>query len=505
MALLHASSYRDFGFGRGLSDLFIGLIAGCALVGGFSVDPKLGIAVAGLIVVLPILVLWPSSVFFLAILGILVFEEFPSGLGAVDARSLRMPFYAKSIAVPGLYLPDVMLLAAIGLAVLNLLIQRRRLDLPLDRSATWLLLLSAVLVISVGLPFIRGNPLHFGGFESSIDFGFDINVRGAELIAFFQFKNFVLLMLAYLATVLHVRDLTAINRCVQVVGVAALIYVGIGAYRLGTHPEWIAQTIPLFYDSVSSLLFVLIAYYVVAAWSQGMLSNAHTLWLSVLAGIMIVFVLVSFRRTMWGAMVLAVLPLIWFMPASRRNFLIVLGIAVAFVLGGAVLLSPVGEKLIDAISRRLSETTKEDGSTLYRMALFRFFSEHFTNLPWFGYGPKPLWNEMIKVDVRELPLENVHSLFFWLWLRLGHVGFVVFVVGITMIMAQAWAIARNAWDPRHRVLALMILLGILMFLFSGIFNPVYGQPRYLILVGLGLGLLTRIVQHHKRLTVRAEA
>lgn len=494
MELLRASRSPADGWGRGLIDLGIGLIAGGVVMAGFAFDPNLGILVAMLIVGVPLLILRPASLFWMAVLAVLVFEEFPSGLGEGAERAQRNAFYAQSIVVPGLYMPDLLLIAAIGLAVLGLLIERRRPDLCGDRTAVWMVLMSMVMVISVGGAFVRGNPLDYGGIQSSIGFGFEINERSASLIAFFQIKNFILLMLAYLATLLYVRDRSGLDRCLRVLGVAAGLYLLIGLTRLATHPDWVAQTIPLFYDSLSSLLFVLIAYYVVAAWSQGLLSRSQTLWMSVLAGFMMLFVLVSFRRTMWGAAVLALLPLLAFMPASRRNYLLIGGSAAALVMGGAILLSPVGEAVLAAVAARLGETSEEDQSTAYRMVLFRYFATHYSEIPLFGHGPRPLWNEMVTVKQFRISLENVHSLYFWIWLRLGHAGLVVFITGMIGIMAQAWSLSRRAADPRFRVVALMVLLGTLMFLFSGIFNPVYSQPRYVITLGLGLGLLSRMMQ-----------
>lgn len=494
MELVRASRSPAEGWGRGLIDLGIGLIAGGAVMAGFAFDPQLGILAAMLIVVVPLLILRPASLFWMAVLAMLVFEEFPSGLGEGAERAQRNAFYAQSIVVPGLYMPDVLLISAIGLAVLGLLIERRRPDLRWDRTAVWMVLMIVVMVISVGGAFVRGNPLDYGGIQSSIGFGFEINERSASLIAFFQIKNFILLMLAYLATLLYVRDRTGLDRCLQVLGVAAGVYLLIGLTRLAAHPGWVAQTIPLFYDSLSSLLFVLIAYYVIAAWSQGLLSRGQTLWMSILAGFMMLFLLVSFRRTMWGAAVLAVLPLLAFMPASRRNFLLVGGSAAALVVGGAILLSPVGEAVLAAVAARLGETSEDDHSTAYRMVLFRYFADHYDQIPLFGHGPRPLWNEMVTIKQFRISLENVHSLYFWVWLRLGHVGLAVFIVGLVTIMAQAWALSSKAADPRFRVVALMVLLTILMYAFSGIFNPVYSQPRYLMVLGLALGLLSRMIQ-----------
>lgn len=479
-----------------LIDLLVGILAGCALVGGFVADPKIGIALAGVVVVLPFLLLRPAGIFWLGVIGVLMMEEFPGGLGEVAERAIRAPFYATSVVVPGLYLPDLLLSAAIGLVLIERLIGRRPLDLPWDRTAKWLALLTATLVISVVMAFVRENPLDISGPQVILGTDNEVNERGAKLIAFFQFKCFSLMMLAYVATLLYVRDDAGLRFTVKVVGFAALAYAVSGLLRLGSHPEWVTHNIPLYVDSISSLMFSLIAFYVIAAWSQGMLSPSRTLWLSALAAVMMLLLLVSFRRTMWGATMLASLPLLAFMPMHKRNFLLIGGAAAAFVLGGAVLLSPAGQAVIEGVSNRLEQTTGGDASAEYRFVLFRHFADTWMDIPLFGYGPKPFWNDLVTQGQFQINLENIHSLYFWLWMRVGHVGLAVFVVGAFMIMAQAWTLTRRASDPRYKVLALMILVYILMFLFNGIFNPGYAQARGVFLMGVALGLLSRVLQQN---------
>ncbi|MGQ0501823.1 MAG: O-antigen ligase family protein [Panacagrimonas sp.] len=475
-------------------DLLIGLVCGCLMTAAFGFLPKLGMLVAVLIAVIPLLILRPNAVFWAALLSILIFEEFPAGLGDVAERANRTAFYSTSVGIPGLYMPDFLLMTAIGLAVLTILIERRPLDLPWDRVGRWLATVTVVMVVSVVMAFVRGNPLESSGPQSVLGTDVEINDRAARLIAFFQFKSFALVMIAYVATLLYVRDRAGLDRCIWMVGLAALIYVAMGTFRLMAHPGWVAQTIPVFFDPMSVLIFILIAFYVIAAWSQGMLSRRQTMWMGILGCFMVLFVLVSFRRTMWGAMALATVPLLVFMPGSKRTYLVVAAAAVFFAIGSLVLLSPAGAVLIDAVSTRLGQTTSEEASTEYRLVLFRHFGEHFFDIPLFGYGPKPLWNDMITQGQFQISLENIHSLYFWLWLRLGHVGLTVFVGGVLMVLAQAWALARRSLDPQYRVLSLMMLLSILMFLFNGLFNPAYGQSRGLVVMGVSLALLSRMIQ-----------
>ncbi|MGQ0621113.1 MAG: O-antigen ligase family protein [Panacagrimonas sp.] len=497
MALLHiANAHRVAAPGRTLIDLLVGILAGCALVGGFVADPKIGIALAVAVIALPFLLLRPASLYWMALIGVLLVEEFPAGLGEVTERAMRTPFYATSAVVPGLYLPDLLLSMAVGLVLLERLIGRRPLDLVWDRSAKWLVLLTATLIVSVVMAFVRENPLDIEGPQLVLGANIEINERAAKLIAFFQFKSFSLIMLAYLATLLYVRDDAGLRLAVRVVGGCALVVAVTGTLRLLMNPQWVLQNIPLYSDSISSLMFSLIAFYVVAAWSQDMLGPTRTLWLTVLSGVMMLLLLVSFRRTMWGATVLASLPVLAFMPAHKRNFLLLAGVVGAFVLGGAVLLSPAGAAVIEAVSNRLGQTSSEDASSEYRFVLFRYFGENFLDIPLFGHGPKPFWDALVTQGQFQISLENIHSLYFWLWLRLGHVGLAVFVIGVMLVMAQAWGLGRRALEPRYRVLALMILLYILMFLFNGLFNPAYGQSRGVLLMGVALGLLSRVLQQN---------
>jgi CDP-diglyceride synthetase len=86
----------------------------------------------------------------------------------------------------------------------------------------------------------------------------------------------------------------------------------------------------------------------------------------------------------------------------------------------------------------------------------------------------------------------VHSLYFWWFLRTGWFGMVVASLGAATVLFQSWRAFRRTREPQTKVLALTVLLAWVMLAFSGVFNPVYGEARYMILTGLGLALLTHL-------------
>ena len=90
-----------------------------------------------------------------------------------------------------------------------------------------------------------------------------------------------------------------------------------------------------------------------------------------------------------------------------------------------------------------------------------------------------------------------HSLYFWLLLRTGSIGFVVAMLGFAFYLLRALAIYARSDDGQIKSLALCIFALILIFLFSGMFNPVYGEARYMAPLGVALGVMTALGRFHR--------
>ena len=148
--------------------------------------------------------------------------------------------------------------------------------------------------------------------------------------------------------------------------------------------------------------------------------------------------------------------------------------------------------MVFSVLARLGETNFDNASTLYRYSLLVYVVENFWNLPAFGFGITPLWNETVHLRLFKSSMENIHSLFFWVLLRFGYVGFAVFGAALALVIAGCVREFRRLTDGRYKLVVGIIVLGIIMYLISGVTNPVFGRIRFLVPLGFGLALLSRL-------------
>jgi O-antigen ligase len=232
--------------------------------------------------------------------------------------------------------------------------------------------------------------------------------------------------------------------------------------------------------------------YTLGAWAYGALGGWRAIAMSAVSAVLMFYVLISFRRTMWAAIALAfVLMLVW-LPRPQRSRLLIFGAFVTLLLLGILALTPVGASLASSVAGRLQQTNVHDPSTLARLAIAVRVYQMFPDLPVLGFGVKPIWNEIASLGYFETSLENVHSLYYWWLLRTGYLGIIAMAVALALVASRLWR-SKNQRQPQLRVLALCLMLGYLMVLVSGIFNPVYAETRYTVLVGIGLAMTSRLL------------
>lgn len=479
-----------------LFDISIGMLTGICAGIAISISSYWGanmaVGVAMVIVVAAIVFLRPSVGVVLFLLCIIVIEEFPSGYGDTLERSLRTPFYSKSLGIPGLYAPDVLMAGLIGLLLMKVLLRRRKGRVTLDGIFVALMLLAAAAVFSVCLSLLSGKSLdvvykHTGTL-------YLVNERGAKFVGFFQLKNYSYLFLSYLFGLLFIESPDRIRIVKNTFLAAVVIDVFIGIYRLSLFPSMVVKMIPLFYHSPTSWIFILMVFYVIAAWANGLLSGKQVLWLGILSVILMFFILVSFRRAIWGGITIATMLFLFLIPgraALRISMLAILCVSTVLLF---VLASPVGQLLINTVYGRVTSTTLMDTSTLYRYTVFLYFYQNISDIPFFGYGAQPLWDKTVSLGLFVTNLENIHSLYYWLLVRTGLAGFFVAIAGFGVIWRKIRVFIKKTGNAEYRVLSICVLMALLILLFSGIFNPVYGEVRYMTIMGLGLSLVSRMIQ-----------
>ncbi len=472
--------------------LALGALGG-AMVGALGYI-HLGIAAgaaAGLLLVL-LAATRPRLAFSLFVLAIFLVEEFPSGQGETLERSIRVPFYSQSLGLPGFNAPEALMLLLGALMMLSGMIRRKPRLLVVDGIGWSLAAAGFATVLATGYSFMAGNPLAQAVVTETTGVAFNLTERALSLIAFFQFKIFAYLFLAYLVGLLYLDSPAAVDSFVRVMGLAAAGSVVVGFARLGLNPRLVAEVKPLFYHSPSSWLFAIVIFYTVLAWSAGLLTGRRLACFATVSAILAIFIVLSFRRTMWGGIALAaVFLLAWLTPAARRRLLVIAALGGA-ALGALIAVTPLQDVLVAPLLARVGQTSVDDASTLYRLALFVYFVQNFADVPVFGFGIEPLWNRIVAIGFFRTNLENIHSLYFWWLLRTGWFGVAVALAGLFVVTRDTLALTRDTATVQTRLLAQCVLLALVVLLFSGIFNPVYGEARYMIFSGLFLAMITRM-------------
>lgn len=470
--------------------LALGVGTGMGSEGSGVIAVGVLLALAGLLLFL----LKPRWFFYLFLITLVVLEEFPSGQGETLERSTRTAFYAQSVGIGGLYAPDVWMLALLGIFVFIKLAAHQRFALYLDKIGWALLLIAFTATLSIVLSFVNGNPFEGGVIQETTGVAFNINEQALRLIALFHFKLFFLLFVSYFLTLMIIDTPQRLQELMPVFFCAACLCVLLGLGRLAVHPGLIAQGLPLFYDSPSSWFFALFAMYTTAAWAYGLHNPRILTLMAVISMILMFFVLVSFRRTMWGAILFAAIPLFIWLPVRSKGRLLLLGGIGLSALLMVALLTPLRDILLAPVLGRVEQTNISDASTLYRLAIAVYMANNFTDIPWFGYGAKPLWNEIAALGFFRTNVENVHSLYWWWLLRTGLVGLLAATVAMGVIFRATWRAAHVTQSPSWRAMGMIVFLALLMFMFSGFFNPVYAQVRYVVPAGFALALTSRILE-----------
>ena len=465
----------------------VGAVFAVALVIGLEIHPILGLAVAGA-PLLSFFVLNPKWLTLVTVFLLIVLEEFPWGLGETAERSSRTPFYATSLGVPGVYPPDILIFGSMFLLICRTVVTKRSFNLPNDRIQWAMIGLGVLLSISALTSLVFGNPFQF---MTAVETGtvYKVNEQGAALIALFQFKNFSFLIFAYLLGLLYFESSRDVDQLLKVLFIALVCIVLIGFLRLVIRPSVITELKPLFYHSPSSWIFALaIFYWLIQALLQKINNNQLLIRLA-LSAVLIVFILLSYRRTMWGAMVVAALALLPMLPGTvRGKYARLLAAGVCGLLALVVIAPP----LLNAIVARLSETSGQDVSTIYRLSLFVWFRHNLSEIPLMGYGLRALWDIAASLGYFRTNLENIHSLYFWIILRLGIVGFIGCILALMTISSQIRDAIRQQQDRPYFALCVVVALALVMLLFSGLFNPVYAEIRYIVLFGFALSFISRI-------------
>lgn len=476
-----------------LCAILVGVAGAFIVLIGVDVSPALPVAV---MVAIPAIIVacWKPRIAMLGFLFLILFvEETPGGIDGVE-RSERTFFYSVTVGLPAVYIPDLLLTGILALYFLKFVFHRERFPFQVDKAGVGLILLFATTLMSIvvslssyqtfGPPILPGN---YGFFE-----GAELPEEIARLVAILQMKLFVIVFPSYLLGLFFFREKRDLDQGLLVFSAAMVGTIALAIGRLISNPDMVASLVTVIVDTVSIWLMGCALFYVISRWALRHYSSWGTTVRVICAIFWVLLILLSFRRTLWGAIAIAFLfwPLILPRKAwGRLLFLISVGVIVA---GIFFAVTPVGQVVFGSVMERASETTLSQGSTQYRFAMLVWFIESLADTPAFGHALTPLWDETVQLRRLEVTMEGIHSLYLWILQRLGLVGISITLIAgvlITLRFREVYQIVRS---EKAKVLTGVIFLSYIIFILNGILNPVYGQVRQMILFGIALALVTRL-------------
>jgi O-Antigen ligase len=484
----------------------LAIVAASARMG----SPKSSLLILAILAipVLAAVTLRPRFGMLLLIFAMCFIEEFPGGIGDTgiganeSERSERTAFYAATLGIPALYIPDAMIGGLLLLYLFKAMLWRDSAKFRLDKIGVALSLLGAMAVLSVVVSLWGAQPFGPPVLDlSTLSVKFpEKNVTDvARYLAVLQYKLYFLLFPSYLLGLFFFREERDVKDMIRVLAIAMVGTILLGSYRLVLDPSAVKNLVPIIFDTASVTLMAMTIFYS---------RPDRTVIQAVFCALLMLFIMLSFRRTLWGAIAVAALFLPLALPSRSYGRLLLL-VCVAVCVALAVLaVAPGGQDVLRSVLARAGETNLDNPSTLYRYALGIFLVERIWDFPLFGYGLTPLWDQTVYFQNWTISMENVHSLYGWILLRMGIVGFLVSCLATVLILLNIREVFRRLDDERDRILVGVIFLSIVIFLFNGIFNPVYATVRLLVPMGFALALVTRlpyIVASRKRQDTTAPA
>ncbi len=144
-----------------------------------------------------------------------------------------------------------------------------------------------------------------------------------------------------------------------------------------------------------------------------------------------------------------------------------------------------------AIRSRTSPDDRDASSDAYRLAENADLKFTRDLSPWTGYGYGRPYIAIYDLPGRNDPFKFFmpHNGILWVWMRLGHPGFIVFWMFVFTTFIQAPQILKKIRDPRLQVIGILAVSTFLMLIINGEFDLSFANYRPMILTGALLGLL----------------
>ena len=144
-----------------------------------------------------------------------------------------------------------------------------------------------------------------------------------------------------------------------------------------------------------------------------------------------------------------------------------------------------------AIRSRTAPDSRDAGSDSYRLSENADLKFTRDMSPWSGYGYGRPYAEIYPLPGRDDPFKFFlpHNGILWIWMRLGHVGFLIFWMFVATTLIRAPQALRVIRDPRLQVMGILGVATFLMLIINGEFDLSFANYRPMLLTGTLLGVL----------------
>ena len=144
-----------------------------------------------------------------------------------------------------------------------------------------------------------------------------------------------------------------------------------------------------------------------------------------------------------------------------------------------------------AIRSRTSPDDRDASSDAYRLAENADLKFTRDMSPWIGYGYGRPYIAVYDLPGRDDPFKFFlpHNGILWIWMRTGHIGFIIFWMFFFSTMIRGPQILRAVRDPRLQVPGMLAIATLLMLIINGEFDLSFANYRPMILAGTLLGVL----------------
>lgn len=256
---------------------------------------------------------------------------------------------------------------------------------------------------------------------------------------------------------------------------------------------------PLFFATLA-VTMTLIAYEGFRGW--------RTVGYLALAVFAVVALAITFSRGAWVATLIALGVAVVLMPARRRWTVIkyAAGLGLLALVSITLFMGPLAVDIVTVMAERFGSilSAAVDLSLRNRLAESAEVVSRIAESPVFGYG-LGYYYSFFPLIPYEMPTWYVHNAYLYIWLKLGLIGLVVFLVWYFTVLIHGYRLYRALRDPFLQPLILGVTSVMIAMLPLSVTSPQFIQKDSILFLALSMGIIERLYRNPTLTTSRRPA